>query len=289
MARLIFLACIAFVVVGLGQLVVGAVLEPMVQSYEISYGDGGQLVMHQFLGGMFGVMLAPWLIGKIGKKRLLLTALTIMTAAEAVYVMQPPWGLMLTVGPFAGFGFGTTEAVVAAFIIGAAGKNANVAMSRVEVSFGVGALLMPFFGAALIDIGHWAAAFGVVSALAAITLLLWIFWWPSVLDRPADAHAEAAAAQERSAMSRGRIAAILLGSALFFLVYVGFEMSFVHYLPSLLVENNGLAESTASISLSVYWGAMVLGRLEVRGYLRGSTVGTWTRTALAAYPSAGEP
>lgn len=34
--------------------------------------------------------------------------------------------------------------------------------------------------------------------------------------------------------------------------------------------------------------AMTLARLEVRGYLRGSAVGTWTRTSLAAYPSAGE-
>jgi DNA processing protein len=34
--------------------------------------------------------------------------------------------------------------------------------------------------------------------------------------------------------------------------------------------------------------AMVLARLEVRGYLRGSAVGTWARTSLAAYPSPGE-
>lgn len=34
--------------------------------------------------------------------------------------------------------------------------------------------------------------------------------------------------------------------------------------------------------------AMVLARLEVKGYLKGSAVGTWTRTSLAAYPSPGE-
>lgn len=34
--------------------------------------------------------------------------------------------------------------------------------------------------------------------------------------------------------------------------------------------------------------AMALARLEVEGYLRGSLVGTWARTSLAAYPSAGE-
>jgi len=31
--------------------------------------------------------------------------------------------------------------------------------------------------------------------------------------------------------------------------------------------------------------ARTLARLEVRGYLRGTQAGTWTRTALAAYPS----
>lgn len=261
MPRLIILACIAFIVVGLGQLVVGAVMEPMVQAYGIDYSAGGQLVMHQFLGGMFGVMLTPWLIGKVGKRRLLLSALTILTVAEIVYVMQPPWTVMLIVGPFAGLGSGTTEAVVASFIIGAAGANANVAMSRVEVSFGVGALLMPFVGAWLISIDQWVTAFAFVSALAGITLLLWIVRWPSVLDQPADTKAVEAAALERGTRTRSRIAAILLSGGLFFLVYVGFEMSIVHYLPSLLVQNNGLAESTASLSLSVYWGAMVLGRL----------------------------
>ena len=34
--------------------------------------------------------------------------------------------------------------------------------------------------------------------------------------------------------------------------------------------------------------AMVLARLEVKGYLKGSAVGTWARTSLAAYPSPGE-
>ena len=48
-------------------------------------------------------------------------------------------------------------------------------------------------------------------------------------------------------------------------------------------------EVACRLSLGAGETAMALGRLEVRGYLRGSTVGTWTRTALAAYPSAGEP
>lgn len=260
MARLVFLGCIAYLVVGLGQLVVGTVMEPMVNAYGVQYGDGGQLVMHQFLGGLAGILLAPWLIARVGKKPVLLTALGVMAIAEAVYTFQPPWGWMLAVAPVAGFGFGTTEAVVGAFVIGAAAGNANVAMSRVEVFFGVGALLMPFAGAALISSGDWAAAFAVVGVLSVITLVVWLVMWPKILDRPGGHEADEAA-RLLPKQNRSRVAMILISCAMFFAVYVGVEMSFVHYLPSLLVENNGLTESAAALSLSVFWGAMVLGRL----------------------------
>ncbi|WP_229263918.1 MFS transporter [Cohnella cholangitidis] len=260
MARLVFLGCIAYLVVGIGQLVVGTVMEPMVAGYGIQYGDGGQLVMNQFLGGLVGITLAPWLMGRIGKKRLLLSALAIMAVVEVIYSFQPEWGVMLAIGPFAGFGFGTTEAVVGSFIIGAAQGNANVAMSRVEVFFGVGALLMPFAGAALIASGLWVYAFLVVGIMAAIAVLLWFLFWPKILDRKPES--ETATETRLTKLPNRRLAiTVLAAGSMFFAVYVGFEMSFVHYLPSLLVHNNGLSDSTASLSLSLFWGAMVLGRM----------------------------
>jgi len=260
LARLVFLGCIAYLVVGIGQLVVGTVMEPMVEAYGIKYGDGGQLVMNQFLGGLVGIMLAPWLMGRIGKKLLLLGALGVMATAEIVYAFQPSWDVMLSVAPLAGFGFGTTEAVVGSFIIGSALGNANVAMSRVEIFFGVGALLMPFAGAALISEGYWESAFALVGGLAAVTLLAWFFYWPTILDRPQE-EANRSEARFRTMPNRGRSLVVLAACSVFFAVYVGFEMSFVHYLPSLLVNQNGLSESTASLSLSLFWGAMAIGRM----------------------------
>ncbi|WP_240703076.1 MFS transporter [Cohnella luojiensis] len=260
MARLVFLGCIAYLAIGLGQMVIGTIMEPMVDAYGVQYGDGGQLVMNQFLGMMVGITLAPWLIGRVGKKTLLLSALVIMLLAQTVYSLQPDWGIMLAVGPFAGLGFGITEAVVGSFIIGSAMSNANVAMSRVEVFFGGGALLMPFAGAFLISRGHWVAAFLVVGAVTVVTLALWLLFWPKILDKPHES-AEHGETRLMKMPHRGPTLVVLAACSLFFAVYVGFEMSFIHYLPSLLVNNNGLSESTASLSLSIFWGAMVLGRL----------------------------
>lgn len=260
MARLVILGCLAYLVVGIGQLVVGTVMEPMVEAYGIKYGDGGQLVMNQFLGGLVGVMLAPWLIRRIGKKPVILGALSVMTVAEIIYAFLPSWSVMLTVAPLAGFGFGTTEVVVGALIIGSAAGNANVAMSRVEIFFGVGALLMPFAGAALISYGLWDASFAVVGGMAGITLAAWFFFWPKILDRPQES-ASASSAGLSAMPHRGRALVVLAACSAFFAVYVGLEMSFVHYLPSLLVNQNGLSDSAASLTLSVFWGAMAIGRL----------------------------
>jgi len=266
MSRLVFLGCMAYLVVGLGQLVMGTVMEPMVQAYGVQYGDGGQLVMHQFLGGMVGIMCSPWLIRKFGKKAVLLTALAIMTAAEATYMLLPSWGVMLSIAPFAGFGFGTTESVVGAFIIGAAGAKANVAMSRVEVFFGVGALLMPFAGAALISAGYWKAAFGIVALLAIGTFFLWAYYWPTILNQTTDQDTRLPAKHQISERAHPLLVPLLSAGFLFFAFYVGLEMSYVHYLPSILVTSNGMSESTATLALSLFWGAMSVGRL-VSGHL----------------------
>ncbi|THF77152.1 MFS transporter [Cohnella fermenti] len=264
--------------IGLGQLVVGSVLEPMVHAYGVQYGDGGQLVMNQFLGGLAGTMAAPLLIGRIGRRGLLLASFLGMAMMEFIYMTQPEWGAMLAVAPLTGFCFGIIEALIGSLIISATGERANVAMSRLETFFGLGALIIPFAGAALIEAGQWKLAFGIVGALAAVTFVLWLTLWPTeLLGARGDAHAgdgaghgggDASLAPGSSTPGRrwsgraGRRYGLLLGCcALFFVVYVGMEMSFVHYLPSMLVQENGLSDASAALSISAFWVAMTLGRL----------------------------
>ncbi|BBH23187.1 MFS transporter [Paenibacillus baekrokdamisoli] len=263
MTRLIFLGCIAYLVVGLGQMVVGSVMEPMVHAYGIEYGDGGQLVMNQFLGGLFGIICAPWCMQRFGKKTVLLTALVFLSAAELLYTFLPPWGIMLTIAPIAGIGCGLTESVVGYFIISASGERANTAMSRVEIFFGVGALLIPFAGSALIEAGYWKFSFGIVGILATATVILWGLCWPNILDQPAQLPPKdkEETKHKLSGPPKSRTIMILTACTLFFAVYVGLEMSYVHYLPSLLVKDNGLDESTATLTISLFWAAMVIGRM----------------------------
>lgn len=262
MTRLLILGSLAYLMVGIAQLVVGTVMEPMVHAYGVGYGDGGQLVMHQFLGGMAGVLGAPWLIRKIGKKRMLLSAIGLIVVIQIGYSLTPAWPVMLVLAPITGIGFGMTEATVASFVIAAAASNANRAMSRIEVFFGIGALLMPFAGSLLISAGLWKMSFLAVAIMAAVTWAAWLLMWPKILDQTNGGDAQGSDHRHAPAASlSARARLTLVVCILFFLVYVGFEMSFIHYLPSMMVQNNGISESTASLSISLYWLAMTVGRL----------------------------
>lgn len=276
MKKLLWMGCLSYLVIGIAHVVGGALLEQLIAYYGITYKDGGQWIMNQFIGFLFGVLLAPALTSRVGKRGAVLIAMGLLTLAEAAYSLLLPWGWMLAFAPIAGIGFGMTEAIVGATIIDHMKGKAS-AMSRLETFFGIGALFIPLTAAFLIQQHVWQLSFPILSALAGITFVLWLTMSFGNLDnslsppqRPAleqdDDREQAAAApsQKKSAGWLGyapKSIPFLALSAAFFMIYVGMEMSFSNYLPSILIARTGMPDSTATAALSLFWGTMVLGRL----------------------------
>lgn len=281
MRKLVWLGCLSYLVIGMAHVVAGAVLEPLLGHYGLSYQDGGQWIMNQFLGFLGGVLAAPYITRYIGRRNTLLTALGCLTAAEAVYSLLPPWELMLGFAPIAGFGFGLTEAVIGAIIIEFVVNGKAEAMTRLETFFGLGALLMPAAAALLISQGIWQMAFPLVTAVSGITTLLWLTMSFGKTDdllaySPAERMKKP---EERGKYTRASIPLLVIGS-LFFAIYVGMEMSFSNFLPSIMKDRTGMDDAWAAASLSVFWGMMVVGRLvagriaDWSGFLRFLCVST---------------
>jgi FHS family glucose/mannose:H+ symporter-like MFS transporter len=287
MNKLIWMGCLSYLLIGLAHVVVGPVLEPLIHHYGVDYKDGGQLIMNQFFGFLVGVLISPWLLRIWGRRLTILLALGCLTAAESVYSFLPPWGWMLTVGPLAGFGFGMVESVIGAMILAVIVEKKAAAMSRLEVFFGLGALAMPGVAAFLLRQGLWEYSFPFVALVSGITMLLWIVMsFGHTTDRllrldkqlVAAAEAETTGTREGGAVEAGaipdetnrkgdsrttprrRMLPILAAGSLFFFLYVGTEMSFANYVPSILHLASGLSESTAAIAVSLFWGAMAAGR-----------------------------
>ncbi|MFD0957817.1 MFS transporter [Paenibacillus chungangensis] len=277
MKRLIWIGCLSYLVIGIAHVVGGAVLEPMMAHYGLAYKDGGQWIMNQFLGFLAGVLSAPFLSGKMGKRGVVLLAMGVLTVSEAAYSLLLPWGWMLAVAPFAGFGFGMTEAIVGAMVIDLVKNGKASAVSRLETFFGLGALLIPITAAFLIQHHIWQLSFPILAALSGITFVLWLSmsFGNETDDSLAVQHSAGKVNSPDAAVSvkhgkRGQAGVygyaysalpFLALSALFFMIYVGMEMSFSNYLPSIMIARSGMEEAGAAAVLGLFWGMVVVGRL----------------------------
>ncbi|REK54642.1 MAG: MFS transporter [Thermobacillus sp.] len=299
MNRLIWLGCLSYMVIGMAHVVAGAVLVPLIGAYGVEYGDGGQFIMNQFVGFLVGVLGAPLVTRRLGRRSALILALSCLTVAEAAYSLLLPWGWMLASAPLAGFGFGMTEAVLGAIIIEFVTDGKASAMAKLETFFGIGALVMPILAGLLIRADVWQMAFPIVTALSGITMLLWLTMSFGKVDELIAYRAAAAA--DRPALKPARYAPaawpLLLAGTLYFALYVGMEMSYSNYLPAILLERTDMSEAAASASLSVFWGLMVVGRMfagriaDRSGYFRylliSTAAGTGMLVMLALTGSAG--
>lgn len=267
MKKMIWIGCFSYFVIGLAHVVLGSILPVLLQHYGQTYSAGGELIFSQFAGFLAGVLASPFLNRRFGKRGGILIAAGLLLAAEIAYAFLPPWGWMYIIAVAAGFGFGMIEAVIGTIIIAAITEGTAVAMSRLEVLFGVGALVMPLISSLLITAGYWRLSFIVVAGFALVTLLFWsksrFGKLQAVLDeRPPRPSVKTSSRSLLSQLPyKGKQWAVLGVFVIFFFIYVGTEMSLVNFMPALFIAKLGMTESAAALTVTFFWLAMAVGRL----------------------------
>lgn len=175
---------------------------------------------------------------------------------------------MYVIAVAAGFGFGMIEAVIGTIIIGAVTEGTAIAMSRLEVLFGIGALVMPLIASPLIATGAWRLAFLIVAGFSLLSLILWgrghFGNLQRILDERAPRKVSASAHSSQSSTQlpyKGKQWILLGIFILFFFLYVGTEMSLVNFMPAIFIAKLGMTESAAALTVTFFWLAMSTGRL----------------------------
>ncbi|WP_282936941.1 MFS transporter [Paenibacillus sp. RC67] len=277
MNRLVWIGCCFYLLIGFTSVVAAALLPELMVHYGRDYADGGNLIFAQFFGFLLGVVTQPWWSKRFGRIRMLSFTLYFICVGYLVIGTLPPWPVVLLCLPLVGFGSGMIESTVGALIIDAIQDKKAVAMSRLEVFFGAGALLMPVAISLLIANGHWEFTFFGTSVLA--VLLAFIWWRYSSKNRQLIHTDESIESPPVTAPASIRYSSklsftMLACCIIVFFIYVGLEMSIVNFLPSILLESMEVNAAVASLSVSFFWGTMVLGRLvcgllaEKYGYIR---------------------
>lgn len=261
MQKFLFTASMMYFAGGLATVITGSVLPPLLLHYHLSYTVGGQLVFAQFIGFLLGVPAAATLLHRVGFKVLLSVAqLVVGLALCSIFVLPPIW-VVATASVLTGLGVAAAETAAATMIMERFVGRRAVAMSYLEVGFGLGALVMPSVASLLIAHQSWRWSFLVAGTVAIATAIAWLLV-PSALapadDGPDPSMDAPASTQGWIRIDRRWLLGLFL---LLIFLYVGLESSLSSFLPALFIPYLHVSASTASTSVSVLWLAMVLGRV----------------------------
>ncbi len=144
---------------------------------------------------------------------------------------------------------------------------AAVTMSRLEVAFGAGALFMPMISSVFITQAGWEWSFGVIAVLALVNLL---FWSRKAMNAAAVVSSSGHSLSATVVAIKTKKAPLPLALLAYFIgfvfLYVGLETSLINFLPSIFSEHFAIHTSNASLSVTLFWVAMIIGRF-FSGYL----------------------
>lgn len=258
--RLMALGIVAFVHLGTVQASYGPLFGALQQRFAVGIDAVGVSVGANFLGGFFGVLLSSLLLQRFGYRRSIALATTLLGGGLAVVALAPAWSGVLLGAATAGFGYGVAVVLYNLLFARVFAPRGAAAVNLVNAFFGVGAIVTPAFAAAVIraqSAAHpdgLAAAppivFGAIASLALVVLVM--------LARVTRFPPPSARSVGASATPWGRLVGPLALFAGIFFLYVAVEVSTASWAPTHL--ERFVDPATAALAVSLFWGAMTVGR-----------------------------
>ena len=255
---------------GIAAVLLGAVMPELLHHYHASYGLGGRMVFIQAMGFLLGVPLASRAMARHRPQVVLSGAALIITVAQVCLFMLPAFWLASLVVVLNGIGAGALESIVAAIVLDRFIQQRAIYMSRLEVAFGLGALLLPALTGGLIALGHWRAVFPVIAVFA----LGLAVWWQTISVPSHEAsvsdsrHQDAVMAPPPTFPHRAAKIVVLSLFLSMTVVYVGLEGSVNSFMPSLFIAGLHAKAAIAVLSSTVFWSGMVIGRMAIHWVAR---------------------
>ena len=220
------------------------------------------------LGALLVTFTIGYLVSSFGSGRILshvsigtLLALSCLATAASLlgYTLAPRWGVMVALGGLAGLGAG---AVDTGMNIYAATYFSARTVNWLHACYGVGATVGPaIMSGVLMANRPWQWGYGIVGLWQGLLAICFGFtrrWW-----LPVNPSQEPSGSASGCAASHGhtwRLPVMWWSMAVFF-VYTGLEAAAGTWAFSLFHEARAIPIQTAGTWVSVYWGALTVGRL----------------------------
>ena len=269
----ITLAYTGFVLVGVTAGVGGVLLPAQISDYGVDKPTIGLTFFTFGAGFMLAGFTSGELLHRFGVRAGLVTGSVASILAALSMALRPPFAILVALGILAGYGIGTIESVLNAYLTEL--PDSTSLLNRLHGFFGVGALLGPLLAAWLLQSHSWTS----------VWFVLGIAWIPLTVGFATTYASGASNVAPAVTTSGGREPALLraaLGqpavilAAVFLSVYVGLEIGVGNWGYSYLIGDRGQAALLAGYTISGYWLGLTLGRFAI-----GPIASRWRLTPTA--------
>lgn len=253
---------------GITSVFFGAIMPELLIYYHTSYTSGGLLILLQSIGFIIGVPLTASCMRRYHYRTILTGAALAVAVAQIGILCLPDFYLLGILVILNGLGASSLETAVASYVMELYKGRRAIFMSRLEVAFGLGALCMPAIASGLIAFQLWRFAPLLVGGLALVLAIVWRTI--TVTLQPSEGEGQMDARTSEAPIFKGPVPkySILMLFLLIIFVYVGIEGSLNSFLPSIFTINLNTSPTVASLSTSVFWIAMLCGRLAIGWIVR---------------------
>ncbi len=251
------LAFLAFILIGASDGAFGVLLPSVSHAYGVNKAEVGLLFLMGAIGYITAALSCGLLIERLGHRLSLAAGLAVYALAVGTFSLAPPFVTILIAGVALGFGAGSIDAGLNAYIALLPKNTAR--LNYLHAFYGIGAWLGPLIATAVLVQGWgWNR---VYSAWVLLSVLLLVGVGMFFQDRMAQpAQAEPTRAGGNVLMAALKLRVVWVG-AFFLLFYVGSEVSLGSWSYSFLTESRHQATVLSGAAISGYWLGLTLGRL----------------------------
>ena len=257
--RLIVIAFLSFVALGLRAGLLGVAWPSMRDTFGVSLDAVGVMLIAGMIGFLLTSVNSGSIISRIGLGTFLTLGAVIAGLGYLGFALAPTWGTLIALAVFASVGTAIIDAGLNTYF---AINQSTRMMNWLHACFGLGGIISPMLMTATIDHGHsWR--WGYVPVAAAYGALIFGFGltrrqWPRVRHAP---DGEGSTSQARvHVLDTLKHPATWL-SLVFFFTLTGVEGTAGQWPYTLFTEGRGIAPATAGLWVSIFWAGMTAGRV----------------------------
>ncbi|MFD9826408.1 MFS transporter [Tsukamurella tyrosinosolvens] len=257
--------------IGLLMSVYGPIVTVLQGRFELSAAAVGAALGTQSFTAVIGVLIAQPFLSARGNRQTIMAAMALIVAGGVIIATAPTWPLLLTGTAVAGLGFGGVDSMITQLILIGSGVKGPARANIAHAWFGIGTVAGPGL-VYLVGPENYPWIFAGAATLMILALLSATRLEP----RPTPAEVTTAVHPEDSAPLR-KPALFVIVIAVFFALYLthfAVQAGIGNWSPTVLQDQSGLEAPTATLFVTGFWAAMVLGRFAAAALAHRVAAGT---------------